>query len=107
MSITERQSGNVFIRDVRLEKVGDSIPGHTHNYDHTMFFMKGEAKLTVITNESVEESVIKAPADMLIVKNARHAIEALTDDVYFCCVFPHRNREGEVTDEPSTRTAYL
>lgn len=98
----------MFIRDVRLPQKGDSIPGHTHKYDHTMFFMQGEAKLSITRIDgSVEESMITAPADMLVVKNALHAVEALTDDVYFCCVFPHRNMAGEVTDEPSIRDAYI
>jgi quercetin dioxygenase-like cupin family protein len=106
--ITERISANIFIREVHLAKKGDSIPGHIHRYDHTMFFMKGKAKLRVIQPDGSETvTEIAAPVDVLVEKQARHEITAVSDNVYFCCVFPHRDMQGNITDEPVTRDAYL
>lgn len=107
VTVSERLSGNVFIRDVRLPKKGDAIEGHTHNYDHTMFFMSGKAKLTLHSIDGKEDRIINAPADMLVAKDIRHEITAMTNDVYFCCVFPHRGIDGTVTDQPETREAYI
>lgn len=106
-TVSERSSGNIFIRDVWLPKKGDLIEGHTHNYDHTMFFMSGTAKLTMYSTDGKEDRVIKAPADMLVSKDIRHEITALTSDVYFCCVFAHRAIDGSVTDAAETREAYI
>lgn len=107
ITITERQSGNVFIREVKLPSVGDAIPSHCHKYDHTMFFMKGKGKITTTRMDgSIEKSVIAAPADVLVEKGVLHGVEALTSNVYFCCVFPHRDSVGTITDEPTDRIAY-
>lgn len=108
ISITERHSGNIFIREVKLPQIGDAIPGHVHNYDHTMFFMSGRAMVkTTFADGHVEEAEIEAPSDTLVLKNTLHGVEALTDDVYFCCVFPHRNAAGDVVDQPDSRKAYV
>lgn len=104
----DRASGDLFIRDVFLPKKGDSIPGHCHNYDHTMFFMKGKATVTVITSKGVgDEYEMESPDTMLVPKGVRHAIKALTDDVRFSCVFNHRDKTGNVTDEASSQAAYF
>ena len=104
---SERISGSVLIRDVRLAKKGDSIPGHVHKYDHTMFFMKGKARITVTEEDgSSSQETIEAPSDTLLKKNTLHAVKALTDDVYFCCVFPHRDDDGNIVDEPVSREGY-
>lgn len=106
--ITERRSSNIFIRDVRLKEKGDAIPSHCHNYDHTMFFMKGTGLVTTTRADGSKcEKTITAPDDVLVEKGTLHDVEALTDDVYFCCVFPHRDLQGNVADEPATRDAYL
>lgn len=34
-------SGNIFIRPNVLEKAGDRVEGHTHNFDHTTFIRRG------------------------------------------------------------------
>lgn len=107
-SVTERSQGSILIRDCKLPNKGDVIEGHTHKYDHTMFFMSGKAKVTCHTNQGIgEEFEIEAPADMFIDKNIRHEITALTNNVFFCCVFPHRDMTGNVTEKPTVRDAYV
>ena len=39
--MSEWISGNVFIRPNILDKEGHKIEGHSHNFDHTTIFFKG------------------------------------------------------------------
>lgn len=106
-TVNERVSGNIFIRDCRLPKVGDMIPCHVHTYDHTMFFMAGKVKVRSIEpNGDESDRVLEAPIDALVPKGVKHEITALTDDVWFACVFPHRDALGKVTLEPESAQAY-
>jgi quercetin dioxygenase-like cupin family protein len=106
-STIERASGNIFIRECRLPNAGDVLPFHIHRYDHTMFFMSGRARLRTITEDGSGSIVeLEAPAETLVPKGIKHEITALTDDVMFCCVFPHRDAVGRVTLEPVDSAAY-
>ncbi len=106
----ERASGDLFIRDVCIARDGESIPGHAHKYDHTTFFIRGKVLVRTYTNCCIEE-IIKSPNDpepfLLIPKGIRHEMVALSDDVYFCCVFVHRDSLGRVTTQPDNTEAYI
>lgn len=54
---------------------------HMHSYSHLSFLSKGTVRLIV---EGREDRVIDSPACVNIEKNLHHAIEALTDVVWFC-----------------------
>lgn len=103
----ERTSGPLFIRPVRLAKSGDAIEGHTHHFDHVTIVLKGT--VLVVGSQACDCGVprilfsetLTAPADLLIQKDVRHAITAVTDDVEFWCVFAHRTPAGEVSDTPT------
>jgi quercetin dioxygenase-like cupin family protein len=90
-------SGNVLIRPNKMEKTGDVIHGHTHNFDHTTILFRGafriKAKLANGT-EIVREA--KAPAHFLIRADVEHEITALSDDTEFWCVYAHRTPQGDV-----------
>lgn len=104
---SERTSGNIFIRECRLQRSGDVISAHVHKYDHTMFFMRGKAVVaTIAIGGSRSERTVEAPCDLLVEKNIKHEITAVTDDVLFSCVFPHRDFSGQVVSEPADPTAY-
>jgi quercetin dioxygenase-like cupin family protein len=106
-STNDRASGNIFIRECSLPKKGDVLPLHIHKYDHTMFFMQGRAVVRTITEQGVTaEKELTAPADFLVPAGVKHEITALTDDVLFNCVFPHRDAIGKVTLEPTDAKAY-
>lgn len=106
-STTERVSGNIFIRECRLPFAGDVLPFHVHNYDHTMFFVQGKAVLRTMDADGIKsEQELSAPADTVVPKGVKHEITAITDDVLFHCVFPHRDAVGKVTMEPESRKAY-
>lgn len=72
-----------------------------------MFFMRGRALLKTITKDGIEtRRELEAPFDTLVPKDVKHEITALTDDVLFCCVFPHRDAVGRVTMQPVDAVAY-
>ena len=100
---SERVSGNIFIRDCYLKSKGDVLPFHVHSYDHTMFFKKGRAKLTI--GENIER-IMEAGDDLLVEKGTSHKIQALTDGVEFACVFVHRDAVGKISLEPCDSKAY-
>lgn len=93
-------SGNIFIRKMPLNKEGDKVPGHYHNFDHTTLFLKGSFLLRQKNEQGViSEGKYTAPDHLLIKSNVRHEIIALEDDCLFWCVFSHRNANGEVQQE--------
>ena len=100
-------SGNIFIRSNphRLDKAGDTVEGHSHNFDHTLFVLKGRVRLDFELPDGRKFSLVKhAPDDeyrdtrchMLIHAGVKHTITAETDDCIVWCVFSHRNAQGEV-----------
>lgn len=106
-TVTERRSGNLFIRDCVCEKKGDYIRPHCHTYDHTMFFKRGAATIKELRMDGAEIiKQVRAGDDLLMPAGVRHEIAADTDDVMFSCVFPHRDAVGRVTLEPNDQKAY-
>ena len=92
-------SGNIFIRPNHLEKVGDSTPGHTHNFDHTTIFFSGSFLVKAkMPDGSVIERTFKAPAHALIRADVEHDIIALENNSVFWCVYSHRNPQGEISE---------
>jgi hypothetical protein len=102
----EWASGNVFIRPMphRLDRAGDSVEGHAHNFDHTSIVLRGAARFeAVLSNGPV--SIDRFAADdehgdtrchVLIKAGVSHKITALTDNTIVWCVYAHRNPQGEV-----------
>lgn len=93
-------SGNVFIRPNTIEKSGDFIDGHTHNFDHTTIFFSGEFEIeaTLPDGTKIIQSII-APSHRLIKADVLHKITAKTDGAIFWCVYSHRTPQGEVVQE--------
>lgn len=46
MTHAELVLGNIFVRPNVLERVGDKVDGHQHNFDHVTFFTRGRMKVT-------------------------------------------------------------
>ena len=108
VTTTERTEGDKFIRECSLPARGDFIRGHTHKYDHLTKVISGTAKIiSTNTKNEVEEHVIEAPGEMMVKAGVLHSLEALTGGVVIHCVFQHRDKHGNVTDEPNAREAYI
>lgn len=87
--------GNIWVRQVKLEKTGDQIDGHKHHFDHVSFLTKGSVKVFVEENDPKE---FKAPTFIIMKKEHQHKVVALEDDVDWFCVFALRDIDGSVIE---------
>lgn len=85
---------NIWIRQKKFEKAGQTIGGHKHKYDHVSLLSSGtvEVKVDNITK------TFTAPTFIVIRKDKIHDVTSLTDDVLWYCIFANRDIEGEVYD---------
>lgn len=95
-------SGNVFIRPQVLEKAGDEVEGHKHNFDHTTIIFRGQVCVkakrpdgTIIVRNFGEGTEFGI-RHFLVKAEVEHTITALVDDVEFWCVYSHRTPQGDV-----------
>ena len=94
-------SGNIFIRQMPFEKAGDEVRGHTHNFDHTTYVVRGTLKIESLNEDgSVKKTAIKRASDghnwVLIKAEVKHRITALEDNSLGHCIYAHRNPQGDV-----------
>jgi hypothetical protein len=93
--------GNIWVRSHSLEKMGDiNGGGHLHAFDHVTMLHNGKVLVETTNPETGEQrsKEFTAPTFMVIRKNLKHKITALTDSVQYYCVFALRDIDGEVTD---------
>jgi hypothetical protein len=93
--------GNIWVRQHNLEKIGDTNDGgHVHFFDHVTMLVKGKVRVDVIDSITKEERFkeFEGPTFMVIRKDHKHKITALTDDVQYYCVFALRDVNGDITD---------
>lgn len=100
----EFNSGNIFIREMRFEKKGHVVSGHTHNFDHTTYVAKGSLRIEALDDDdkvvrSVDKKATEGHNWVLIKANVRHQITALEDESMGHCIYSHRNPQGEVVQE--------
>lgn len=92
--------GNIWVRSHQLIKEGDAHDGHTHHFDHVTMLVSGKVRVDVediIKNEKRSKE-FEGPTFIIIRKEHKHKITALTDNVIYYCVFALRNIDGDVTD---------
>ena len=93
--------GNIWVRQHNLEKTGDTNDGgHVHFFDHGTMLVRGKVRVDVTNTHTKEErsKEFEGPTFMVIRKDYKHKITALTDDVQYYCVFALRDIDGDVTD---------
>lgn len=92
-------SGNIFLREMRLDRAGDVVEGHTHNFDHTTYVVRGAIQIETLGESATRSRVIKASDGfnwVLIKADVNHKITALEDNTLAHCIYSHRNPQGEV-----------
>lgn len=99
----EYVSGNIYIREMALAKAGDIINGHTHNFDHTTYVVRGSVLVESLNADgTVKQSAIKRAQDghnwVLIKAGVKHRITALEDSCMAHCVYSHRTPMGLTAD---------
>lgn len=98
----EFASGNIFIREMLLQKQGDVVEGHTHNFDHTTYVVRGSVLIEALDADGkVTQSAVKRASEghnwVLIKATVCHRITALEDHSLAHCIYAHRDPQGEVT----------
>lgn len=88
--------GNIWVRSHHMSGVGDTNGGgHKHNFDHVTLLAVGSVEVEV---EGQDPKTFVAPTFIVIDKDHRHKITALTDDVVYYCVFALRDLDGTVSE---------
>lgn len=107
--IPEQISGNIFIRPNYLDNIGDKVDGHTHNFDHTTYVVKGKVHVkATLPNGAVREKDFEAGEWFLVRADTTHEIVALTPDTLFHCIYAHRDPQGRITQvNTGWDTAYI
>jgi quercetin dioxygenase-like cupin family protein len=88
---------NLYTREMKFEKAGDTELGHKHPFNHITFLSSG--KLKVETELGISE--FTAPHMIYIHKDYLHELTALEDDTVAYCIHALRNGDGvdDIIDE--------
>ena len=110
--MTEYALGNVFIRPFRLEGAGDVMAGHTHNFDHVTYVVRGsvharcwrrilDADGSPMVSATGEEMwFLFAERDVLagdlvpIRAEDKHGFTALEPRTLCHCIYSHRDPQS-------------
>lgn len=100
----ELASGNIFIRPMAFENVDDVVQGHTHNFDHTTYVVRGSVRIEKLDAEgNVIQAVEKKASDgynwALIKADECHRITALEANTLCHCIYAHRTPQGDIVQE--------
>lgn len=92
---------NTFFRPNYLERKGDVIHGHAHNFDHVTMVVQGSVEIEALLPDGSTRKVIKRAAGPFqdrvvnIRAGVKHEITALEDGSEFLCIYSHRDPQGE------------
>jgi hypothetical protein len=97
-------SGNIFLRPLGESgtglKPGETVGGHTHNFDHTTICFCGDWRVRKWTpaGELAFDFERTGPFHVLIEAAARHEFTFLGPDIgHAWCVYSHRTPQGEIS----------
>jgi len=95
---------NVFIKQMRFMKAGDTEQGHAHCFDHVTLLSAGSLRLNALG----KSTDFKAPHHIFIKAGVVHELVALEDDTLAHCI--HAMRDGsrveDIIDPASVPTSY-
>lgn len=107
--MSEVAMGPMFIRYNLLEKTGDEVMFHKHNFAHVSQIRRGSAhvvKLAEVAGQTnldgtpmlikIAERDFASVSEFLVEANEWHEITALEDNTEIACMFTHRNPNGDV-----------
>lgn len=107
----EYACGNILFRPLcaahdKLEREGDVVEGHAHNFDHATFVYKGRVRVERLSADGSVERAVEVSADdgfgrnfILIKAGTIHRITSLQDGSRAVCIYAHRTPQGEVVQE--------
>jgi hypothetical protein len=88
--------GNLWIRQNFLEFAGEQDIGHTHTFDHLTLLTSGKVSVKV---DGFDAKEFTAPTFIVIKKQYRHQITALTDNVNWFCIFSVLGLDGNPVED--------
>lgn len=74
--------GEVYAKELIMEKAGDTVIGHAHGFDHLSLLAKGTVEV-VADGVAVQYT---GPTAVTILAGVHHKIIALTDDCLWYCI---------------------
>lgn len=94
-------SGNILIRPNGFMKAGETIVGHTHNFDHTSIVIYGELHVVVkdIEGRIVIQGDFIAGEHFLVKAQYLHEMTSKVDGTHFICIYSHRTPQGDVIQQ--------
>lgn len=97
----EYVSGNIFIRQMTFGALGTVVDGHSHNFDHTTYVIRGSVLVERLAADgTVEASVVKTARQgynwVLIKAGHKHRLTSLEEDTEAHCIYSHRLPQGLV-----------
>jgi len=96
-----RAGSALYFRTMHFPDAGSVIEGHTHNYPHETFLIRGavHAKAWDASGKLIVGRVYAAPCCVLIRADVKHEFVALEADTLGVCVFGVRDYKGEFTSD--------
>ena len=93
--MTEFVSGNIYIREGRLNS-GGVVEGHAHSFDHTTYCPHGSLKIEALdSGGNTTKTAILVAEDgqnwALIKAECSHRLTALEDGTVYHCIYSHRS----------------
>jgi quercetin dioxygenase-like cupin family protein len=95
-------SGNLYMRQMRFENVGDIEIGHRHTYDHITLLSQG--KLEVIIEDNESGLVYEAPSAIKILTGVKHKLVSHEAGTIAHCV--HALRDAVTEDVLPANVVY-
>ena len=84
---------NVFVKMIKLARLGDIHPGHAHVFDHITLLATG----SVLMKHDRGQQQFTAPHLIVTPKGIVHEFSALEDNTLLCCI--HAIRDGNSVDD--------
>lgn len=86
-------SGNLFMRQMRFDNVGDIEVGHRHTYDHITLLSQG--RLEVVLEDAERGTVYEAPSAIKILTGVKHKLVAHEAGTIAHCIHALRDAVTE------------
>ena len=94
--------GNIWTREILLEKAGEMKRGHRHKFDHLHFLAKGKVKVNVYAEGNRKNLLfsgeVSAPYWLKVPKDHFHDITALEDNCLGYCIQAVHDKSGNVVE---------
>lgn len=92
--------GNVWVREIKFERVGDTKHGHKHQFDHLHFLADGSVRIRIFDTIDREKVILEkdytAPAWIKVPKEHFHDMESISGESLGYCIQSLRNENEDL-----------